>query len=292
MPDGSVSPLSGTSPMTAQGDLAMQMVDGIHRHLLSQTAQQAADRARLWSRDFSSAANYGQSVAANREHFRRIIGAVDERAAAQAPQLDAAFASQTEIAQGSRYTIYAIHWRVFAPVTSDSSGMIARGLLLQPKTPPRARVVAIPDADCPPEMLAGLAPGIPAQAQFARTLAECGIQVIVPLIVNRDNSFSGIPGIAMTNMPHREWIYRMAFEAGRHIIGLEVQTILAAVDWFERENLAQRLAIGVMGYGEGGLVALYCAAIDTRIQAAVVSGYFQPRENVWQEPTIAMCGVW
>ncbi len=270
--------------MTAQGDLAMQMVDGIHRHLLSQTAQQAADRARLWSRDFSSAANYGQSVAANREHFRRIIGAVDERAAAQAPQLDAAFASQTEIAQGSRYTIYAIHWRVFAPVTSDSSGMIARGLLLQPKTPPRARVVAIPDADCPPEMLAGLAPGIPAQAQFARTLAECGIQVIVPLIVNRDDSFSGIPGIAMTNMPHREWIYRMAFEAGRHIIGLEVQTILAAVDWFERENLAQRLAIGVMGYGEGGLVALYCAAIDTRIQAAVVSGYFQPRENVWQEP--------
>ncbi|MGB0072765.1 MAG: dienelactone hydrolase family protein, partial [Terracidiphilus sp.] len=283
-PNSSVSPLPGTSPLTAQGDLAMQMVDGIHRHLLAQTAQQATERPRLWNRDFSSAANYEQSVAANRERFRRIIGTIDERAAARAPEIEVAFASQTEIAQSARYTIYAIQWRVFGPVTSDSGGMTAMGLLLQPKDPPLARVVAIPDADCTPEMLAGIEPGIPAQAQFARILAECGIQVIVPLIINRDDSFSGILGIGMTNMPHREWIYRMAFEAGRHIIGLEVQSILAAVDWFEHENRARKLAIGVMGYGEGGLLALYSAAIDTRIKAAVVSGYFQARENVWQEP--------
>ncbi len=262
----------------------MQMVDGIHRHLLAQTGQQADERSRLWSRDFSSAANYEQSVAANRERFRRIIGVVDQRAAALALELEVAFASQTEIVRSSHYTIYAIQWRVFGPVTSDSGGMNATGLLLQPKDPPVARVVAIPDANCTPEMLVGIEPGIPAQAQFARTLAECGIQVIVPLIINRDDSFSGIPGIGMTNMPHREWIYRMAFEAGRHIIGLEVQSILAAVDWFERENATRQLPIGVMGYGEGGLLALYSTAIDTRIKAAVVSGYFQPRENVWQEP--------
>jgi dienelactone hydrolase len=271
-------------PLTAQGDLGMQMVDGIHQHLLAQTAQLAAERPRWWSRDFSSAASYERSVAANRERFRRIIGAVDERVAAQAPKVEVTFASQTEVAQSSRYTIYAIQWRVFAPATADSNGMMARGLLLQPKDPPLARVVALPDADCTPEMLAGIDPGIPPQAQFARTLVECGIQVIVPLIINRDDRFSGIPGIGMTNMPHREWIYRMAFEAGRHIIGFEVQEILAAVDWFERENAARRLAIGVMGYGEGGLLALYSAAVDTRIAAAVVSGYFQPRESVWQEP--------
>ena len=39
-----------------------------------------------------------------------------------------------------------------------------------------------------------------------------------------------------------------------------------------------------MGYGEGGLLALYSAAIDTRIDATVVSGYFQAREGVWKEP--------
>jgi hypothetical protein len=76
----------------------------------------------------------------------------------------------------------------------------------------------------------------------------------------------------------------MAFEVGRHIIGYEVQKVLAAVDWFESENTKRQLPIGVMGYGEGGLLALYSAAIDTRIDATVVSGYFQPREGVWQEP--------
>ena len=39
-----------------------------------------------------------------------------------------------------------------------------------------------------------------------------------------------IPGVGMTNQSYREWIYRMAFETGRHIIGYEVQKVLAAID--------------------------------------------------------------
>src|SRR5262249_60593503 len=42
--------------------------------------------------------------------------------------------------------------------------------------------------------------------------------------------------------------------------------------------------IAVAGYGEGGLLALYSAAIDERIAATLVSGYFQSRQNLWQEP--------
>src|SRR4029077_18289882 len=30
--------------------------------------------------------------------------------------------------------------------------------------------------------------------------------------------------------------------------------------------------------------AFYSAAVDPRIDGALVSGYFQPRENLWQEP--------
>jgi cephalosporin-C deacetylase-like acetyl esterase len=39
-----------------------------------------------------------------------------------------------------------------------------------------------------------------------------------------------------------------------------------------------------MGYAEGGLIAFYSAAVDTRIDAALVTGYFGPRERVWEEP--------
>ena len=282
---GAANPvLAGTRPLTAEGDLAMQMVEGIHRFLLAKTARQEMERPSRWNRDYSSPQSYEQSVEPNRQRFRQMIGAVDGRVTPQPPDIKVSFASREEIAQGLTYSIYAVRWRVFARVTADSHGLNAFGLLIEPRTAPTARVVAIPDADWSPEMLVGVAPGIPAEAQFARKLAESGVQVVVPLIINRDDRFSGIPGIGMTNMPHREWIYRMGFEAGRHIIGLEVQKILAAVDWFESENVKQPLPIGVIGYGEGGLLALYSAAIDTRIAAALVSGYFQPRDEVWQEP--------
>ena len=72
----------------------------------------------------------------------------------------------------------------------------------------------------------------------------------------------------------------MAYQLGRHIIGYEVQKVLSLVDWMTSYDKP----IGVMGYGEGGLIAFYSAAVDTRIQAAVVSGYFQSREDVWREP--------
>ena len=42
--------------------------------------------------------------------------------------------------------------------------------------------------------------------------------------------------------------------------------------------------MGVAGYAEGGLVAFYAAAVDTRIDAALVSGYFDSRQEVWSEP--------
>jgi hypothetical protein len=70
---------------------------------------------------------------------------------------------------------------------------------------------------------------------------------------------------------------------GRHIIGYEVQKVLSAVDWFKQTS-GEDLRIGVAGYGEGGLIAFYAAAVDKRIDAALVSGYFNSRQDVWDEP--------
>src|SRR5205085_2314113 len=42
--------------------------------------------------------------------------------------------------------------------------------------------------------------------------------------------------------------------------------------------------IGVIGYGEGGMLALYCGALDTRIQSVCVSGYFGDRNRIWEQP--------
>ena len=147
-------------------------------------------------------------------------------------------------------------------------------------------MVALPDADWTPEMFVGMVAGIKDHQPFAGRLAANGIQVIVPTLISRDDTYSGSPQVAYTNQPHREFIYRQAFEMGRHIIGYEVEKVQAAVDEFEQLNRHENvhLPIGVAGVGEGGLLAFYTAAIDPRIDSTMVSGYFRTRERIWEEP--------
>ena len=71
---------------------------------------------------------------------------------------------------------------------------------------------------------------------------------------------------------------------GRHLIGYEVQMVLAGVDYFSALPQESEQPIGVAGYGEGALIAFYAAAVDDRIDSALVSGYFQPREQLHREP--------
>ena len=237
--------LPGTAPLTTTGDLAVQMVEGIGEHLLRATAESLESRRRLWNRNFSSVREYEESIASEREQFRKIIGAVDRRVPEPVLQIVAATPAFPEIARGSRFKIYAVRWEVCDAPVGDYSSLEGEGLLLEPLATAVARVVAVPDADCSPEALVGLAPGVLPAAQFARRLAENGCQVIVPTLINRRNDWSGIDGVKMTNQPHREWIYRMAFEVGRHVIGFEVQKILAAIDCFDRQNKANPLPLGV-----------------------------------------------
>ena len=275
LPQG--APLPGTKPLELQGDLAEQMVAGIDRFLLRQLDESVAKRGRHWQRDVSSVERYNASVAPNRARLAKIIGAVDPREPFTSIELVATTSRPALVGRGHSFEAFAVRWPVIRGVQGE-------GLLLVPTSGPAiADVVALPDADQTPEQLAGLAEGIAPESQFARWLAESGCRVIVPALVDRADTFSATKYRA-TNQPHREFLYRPAFELGRHIIGYEVQKVLAAVDWFHREAGPRDPAIGVVGYGEGGLLALHAAALDARIDAVCVSGYFDARQNVWQEP--------
>ncbi len=266
--------LPGTQPLTGTNDLSMGMVAGIDRFLDRELTASVERRAAKWHRDFSSPEDYAKSIEPNRERFKKIIGVVDERVK---PELEFIGTNResAQVGEGAGYKIFAVRWSVLP-------GVDAEGLLLQPAKEPVADIVALPDCDWTPEMFVGLAEGVPPEARVALRLAESGCRVLVPLLMDRRDTYSGNPAIRMTNQPHREFIYRAAFEMGRHIIGYEVQKVLAAVDWFSTD--APKRPIGVIGYGEGGLLAFYAAAADTRISAALVSGYFQDREKVWGEP--------
>jgi dienelactone hydrolase len=269
-------PLPETKPLTREGDLAAQMVAGIDKYLMRELTDAPRKRSALWKLDFSSAEAHDKSAQPHRERLRKILGVVDSRLPVTELELVGTTRQPALVAETDIYTVQAVRWPVL-------EGLDAEGLLLEPKGKAIACVVAIPDADWTPEMLVGLAPGVRPESQFARRLAENGCRVLVPALIDRKDTWSGSPKLGrLTNQPHREFIYRMAYEMGRHVIGYEVQKVLAAVDWFMHEK--DHPPVGVFGYGEGGLLALYSGALDPRIRATVVSGYFGPREGVWQEP--------
>jgi len=272
-------PLPGTKPLEIEGDLADKMVAGIDKFLLNEIAESVGKRAKHWQRDLTSPAKYQESVAPNRARLAKILGAADPRVKFDGLEFIATTSQPALVGRGEGYEIYAVRWPVLP-------GVHGEGLLLKPnREQPIANIVAIPDADQTPEMLAGLAPGVEPEAQFARRLAESGCRVVIPMLLDRADTYSiSAAGARPTNQPHREFIYRQAFEMGRHVIGYEVQKALAVVDWFAADAAGRDPAIGVIGYAEGGLLALNAAALDPRIDVACVSGYFEPRENVWQEP--------
>lgn len=298
-------PLPGTRALTGTNDLAAEMVTGIGRYLARETAVAATQRAGWWG------AGGGQATGTNRVHrwdsqrrdFRRLLGLTDSRDVREAVTLrhsaavaGASGATPVELARGPGYRAYAVSWNVFR-------GLQGEGVLLQPEGEPRADVIAIPDCDGTPEQFAGLAPGLPAAEQLARLCVEQGCRVLAPCLVGRAPEPPGVSGLVATGHSQRETLWRASYEMGRTVIGYELQGIFAAADWLERTRppggvswdvdtaLAARQRdgrpprlLGVLGYGEGGLLAYYAAACDTRFAATYVSGYFGPRDQLWREP--------
>jgi dienelactone hydrolase len=273
-PAPAAEPLSGTEPLTWNDDLASRMVDGVDRFLLQKLEVSIGQRAQHWRQDFSSPEAYQKSVEPNRQRLAQMLGVRDQRIAFDGLELAGTTAQPALVGRAAGYKIFAVRWPIFRRVQGE-------GLLLLPDgAAPVARVIAIPDADQTPEAICGLTEGVPAVSQYARRLAENGCAVLVPTLISRELQ-ARLNRATLTN---REYLYRSAFELGRHLIGYELQKVLAGVDWFVKDAGTGEARIGIIGWGEGGLLALYAGALDSRIKAVCVSGYFDSRQNVWQEP--------
>jgi dienelactone hydrolase len=269
--------LPQTAPLAwPEEDLSARLMDGAHRFVERQIVEAQARSGRFWTYDRSSAAAWEASVEDNRERLREILGVVDARL----PSRIERFGDDEHpalVAETSRYRVYQVRWPVV-------EGVSAEGLLVQPASgTPVAHLVVVPDAGQTPEQVLGLAPGLPPERQFARRLADSGCQLLIPVLVRRDLIETSDAQVRASQQTWREWLYRQAFHMGRHLIGYEVQKVLAAVDSV-RARHGGAAQVGVVGYGDGAQVALYAAALDPRIDGALVSGYFEGRGRIWAEP--------
>ncbi len=269
-------PLAGTQPLRLGGDIASQLVAGVDQFLLREIDRSVERRARFWQRDFSAPEAYSRSIETNRQRLAYILGVRDARVSPPALELLATVDQPALVGKGDNYEIHAVRWSAFGNVHAE-------GLLLSPTgRAPVADIIAIPDAAQTPEQICGLQAGVPAESQYARRLAESGCRVLIPTVIDRSRG----PHLGRTRISARQFLYHAAFELGRHVIGYEVQKVLAAVDWYATTGDvdANQRRIGVIGWGEGGLLALCAGALDSRIAVVGVSGYFDDRNRLWEEP--------
>ena len=238
----SAESLAGTQPLDWEGDIASRLIDSADAFLLKKIEETIATH---------------ELDQPDRVELARILGVVDERVAIP-PSLEVL----GKTAEGDDFVVHEIRWQAFGDVYGE-------GLWLAPPNAKESMIV-LPDADQTPEEIAGFDDKLSMNYQTAREYAADGFNVFVPVLINRD--------LGPHKISNREYLYRPAFELGRHLIGYEVQKILALVD-----RLGSKL-VGIHGHGEGGMLALFAAAIDERIPKITVSGYSGPDADLWQEP--------
>ena len=272
--------LPGTTLWEPMGDPAPDMVAGIHRFLDRETVTSRGRREARWP-VIKNEADLARDNEHRRERLAKPLGLVDQRAE---PSLRSAVGlDQAEpISSSAQVRVRSVAWKVFDDVEMY-------GWLLEPTKPDgtlaitKGDVVFLIDADADIREMLEIKVGANVPPTLPRGLAEAGLRVLIPTLIDRGTGWAGDPKIRRTNVSHREWLYRMAFETGRHPIGYEVEAVRAAIDWLLSSG-PRRTEVGLVGFGEGGRVALYAAAMDTRVSTTWVVDGFGPRESTWSEP--------
>ena len=305
-----VDVLPGTQPLTWDGDIPLRMVDDLHTFADRETAASIERRARHWNRNFSSREAYEKSIAPNRLRLSKYLGVElhepwtredKERELLQRRGIGYIAESPRVLSETNSHRITIERFPVAPNLETVLLRAVASGF---PSSNPCV-IVLLDPAESIDQLLAWrdgqsvattpIAPLQPPQRNTVAPLVQqllarrCDVHVL-RLLGREDRESIAGGGLRPTNQPHREFVYRQAFEMGRHVLGYELQAVLGIVDQVHRpqpREFGDRSGtehISVIGYGEGGLLALLAGALDSRIDAVGVSGYFGPREGLAGEP--------
>ena len=282
------APLPGTQPLTIEEPLDEVMVAGISRFATAGTCKiRHATRDADWARDYANPEAYSKSVEPNRERLRTIIGAVDHARTADGFEVVAKVGHDGVVARSTSLTVYAVRWPVLPGVTAE-------GLLLQP----RRRAGRARGRTAGRRLDAGnvrwtwsgrkVTTHRPAACSWPQTASKSSCR----------RSSAGT-----THIPAVRWWHTRISRTANSSIGRRLKWAgtssamkskrcrrrsMNSSSSIERENVD--LPIGVVGVGEGGLLAFYAAAIDPRIDAAMVSGYFRSAKRSGRSRSTETCG--
>lgn len=237
-------------------------------------------RERSWPWDFSSVEAYERSLAGPRRRWRALLGGWPAARPALSPRVELL---ATEEDTGGRYRLERVWFTALPGIEVDA-------LLLTPPPPghgphtTRAAVLVQHGMSGTPEEVVGVIPGAAASPyrRIGIRLAERGYTVFAPHMVGGfgrpefgQTYVAALAGKAQGRA--RTQLNRIAIEYGRTLMGLEMLMLARAVDFLAARPDVDSTRIGMFGLSQGGQSALWFPALDTRIAATVISGYFNER---------------
>ncbi|MBL8826929.1 MAG: dienelactone hydrolase family protein [Planctomycetaceae bacterium] len=290
-------PLAGTKPLTLAGDIAAHLLDGAHKFVDREIERSGERRTLRWEgkipppKPILSPPIGGSTgplperddLGEQRSRLSTYLGVAYGSRHRQSP----AFEDRAVIKDLEGVQVRQIEWDVDQ---APESGVMLNGygIYLQPKArDSRAFVVICLDAN---QSLTT------AWYRDAWLLANHGCHVFVPMVLDRQTSESlMLLSERKTDLTHREYIYRQAFEAGRSVAGYEVSTLLALVDHIQQSSRqpfdepsvgkSRPFKLAVLGSKSGGQTALLAGALSKDVDTTVIADYFGDRRSMWQEST-------
>lgn len=249
-----------------KGDLFIQQIEQEDNYFMRLVLATPAARDRLWRPDFVSQAAYRRSLAGHLANLKRLLGLRET----------AALRADLRVLEDNSNLIIE---DVALPLEPDDN---VRALVFLPRRrAPGPALIVVPPANETREHFLEIQEGM--NPTWLTALLSRNVAVAVPLIVERKSDHPICQQLG--GIDRRNLLNRLAFIVGHSLVGLEAQQVIALHGYLARQPMIDAKRIGVFGKGQGGMTALYAAALDRGLAGATVLDYFEPSEEVWKEPS-------
>ena len=246
------------SARSTEAPLLGEQYSQLERYLDRRIAESEAARPSKWKRDFSSLERYLASVEPHRKRFIDLMGGFPAEKTPLSPRRE-------PVGSNALYRSERV-WLEALP------GVHVYGMLLTPSRPGRRpALICQHGMGGSPAMTAGVSERDDYMRRFGAQAAERGYVVFAPYIVN--------------DQAQRSRLHRKAISVGTTLQILEQWKMARVLDLLESLPEVDPSRIGMYGISWGGRTTLYQAAIDTRLAAAAVSGYFNQTTKKQFEPS-------
>jgi len=290
-------PFPGTERLEETTPLSDRILEGSKQFLLDQWEEARQQRRQRWSHILSLGDEpLAETRQALRERLMEITGSHDQRVVATHPTVIESLDGSNLASGGTpgEVPIRALQWEVL-------EGSTARGFWMGHREGRSGHlVIVIPDGDVALHDLLGPVPETRSRSAAATRALACelwssGADVVVMQTIGR----TAEKRRGRVELTDQEYVYRMTAVLGRHPVGLDILNLRALIDGWEAvrgdalgpdaapqspAGSSTGVRVGVVGHGDGGLVALLAAAIDPRIEVTMASGIWGNWEDLWRQP--------